>query len=926
MLTEKDFVILKGEPKTLEIETIEENGSRTIVNFKNGQRPYMYNSREVVWIKDGAWHDTHDCKIYINGIEKKDVTEIRSYKQEDKTHWRITYSSGKVTDYLHGTIYVAESCLADVAAKNVFDYLKHVAETNQLGRESDTDEKDIYSQEDKIGILRSIYNRVEFIDKDTVASAYLFPLKYKVKKSRAPRLIFPFGCNASQEKAVKAAFENQLSVIQGPPGTGKTQTILNIIANIIMQGKTVMIVSSNNSATENVQEKLEKYGFGFFVAPLGKKENKEAFIQHQPAIPQMLNEWKLDAEERKQNWTYIDYDLSNLEKAFVLQEQLALAKQEIKDVELEWDHFKKDNNYTAENCIPKEGISSERYMSLWMQYQSFVEKDEFAPKGFFSKLLEKIRWRRMNRRRKHLLGINAPFDQNNLRPIILELQALYYIVRIKELQTQIHDQEEELNNLHAKELNDQLAVFSKVIFKDALYEKYHAMEEIAFTDLKELWTMSDTVLRRFPVILSTTFSARISLSDQTIYDYVIMDEASQVSVETGALALTCAKNAVIVGDNLQLPNVITNQDRLNLNAIFQSYKIAQGYNSAEYSFLKSVCTVIPDVKQTLLREHYRCHPKIINFCNQKFYGGKLLIMTEDQGERDVLAAIHTVPGNHSRGHFNQREIDVVKQEVLPHMGSQDIGIITPYNIQVDAFRHEIPSIEAATVHKYQGREKDSIIMSVVDNQFSDFTDDPNLLNVAISRAKKQFCIVLSGNEQQMKGNISELVDYISYNDFSVTNSKISSIFDYLYSHYTEQRIALLANMKKISNEVSENLTYNKLYEIINENNEFSHLGILCHTPLRNVIRDWSLLNEDEQQYISHYTTHLDFLIISHVTKKPILAIETDGFNFHNEKTEQHQRDLKKDHILELYGLPLIRLSTVQSGEKTRIVDSLRQLI
>lgn len=50
--------------------------------------------------------------------------------------------------------------------------------------------------------------------------------------------------------------ENQISVIQGPPGTGKTQTILNIIANILMQDKTVQIVSNNNSATENVYDKL----------------------------------------------------------------------------------------------------------------------------------------------------------------------------------------------------------------------------------------------------------------------------------------------------------------------------------------------------------------------------------------------------------------------------------------------------------------------------------------------------------------------------------------------------------------------------------------------------------------------------------------------------------------------------------------------
>ena len=59
--------------------------------------------------------------------------------------------------------------------------------------------------------------------------------------------------------------ENQLSIIEGPPGTGKTQTILNIIANILMNGKTVQVVSNNNSAIQNVYEKLSssKYNLEF---------------------------------------------------------------------------------------------------------------------------------------------------------------------------------------------------------------------------------------------------------------------------------------------------------------------------------------------------------------------------------------------------------------------------------------------------------------------------------------------------------------------------------------------------------------------------------------------------------------------------------------------------------------------------------------
>ena len=406
-----------------------------------------------------------------------------------------------------------------------------------------------------------------------------------------------------------------------------------------------------------------------------------------------------------------------------------------------------------------------------------------------------------------------------------------------------------------------------------------------------------------------------------------MDEASQVSIETGTLALTCAKNAVIVGDTMQLPNVVTEEDRIKLNGIFNEFKVAQGFNCADYSFLQSVCAIIPNVEQTLLREHYRCHPTIINYCNQRFYGGNLLIMTEDHHENNVMMAIRTVPGHHEYNHYNQREIDVVKEEILPQLENlDDVGIIAPYNNQVNQFNQQVHSVEAATIHKYQGREKDTIIMSVTDDQITDFSDDSNLINVAISRAKKRFCLVVSGNEQEHKGNISDLIDYIAYNNLTVTDSKISSIFDYLFSHYTHERMQFLAGHRKISEYDSENIMFSLIEKILSDYPELNHLGVFCHTPLRNVIRDWSLLNEQERNYISHYSTHLDFLIINHVTKKPVLAIETDGYTYHNDETEQHQRDLLKNHILEVYGLPLIRLRTNESGEKEKILSALESII
>ena len=148
-------------------------------------------------------------------------------------------------------------------------------------------------------------------------------------------------------------------------------------------------------------------------------------------------------------------------------------------------------------------------------------------------------------------------------------------------------------------------------------------------------------------------------------------------------------------------------------------------------------------------------------------------MTTDEGEKDVLQVIRTVPGNHARGHFNQREIDVITQEVLPECAkSESIGIITPYRAQAEAINK---TVGASTVHKYQGRECDTIIMSMVDNYPTEFSDDANLLNVAISRAKTKLCLVTNGNEMPEDSNLSLLISYIQYNNFEVKSSKLHSV-------------------------------------------------------------------------------------------------------------------------------------------------------
>ena len=209
-------------------------------------------------------------------------------------------------------------------------------------------------------------------------------------------------------------------------------------------------------------------------------------------------------------------------------------------------------------------------------------------------------------------------------------------------------------------------------------------------------------------------------------------------------------------------------------------------------------------------------------------------------------------------------------------------------------------------------------MSVTDDVINEFADNANLLNVAVSRAKDKFCLVVSGNPQELKGNIYDLLGYIAYQQGLVIESKLRSIYDYLFSQIESNR----KSTNNVSEYDSENLTFELIEKIRTSYPQLSHIKALCHYPMRSLIGDVSGLTKREAQYAMHPSTHIDFLIINRVSKQPLLAIETDGFSFHNEKTKQFQRDRLKDHILEIYGLTLLRLSTIGHSEEQRIVETL----
>lgn len=679
-----------------------------------------------------------------------------------------------------------------------------------------------------------------------------------------------------------------------------------------MNGRTVAVVSNNNAATDNVYEKLEKYNLNYLCARLGKKENKDDFINNQtgkyPEFNAKLQE-KADIENKVVN---LNQDVKEI---FNLQNEIAKLKEELSEVKIEHKYF---NQYEGNNLSDMPKIRNLNRVTSDIIMRLKAELEELNKRGILFRLKSQF-----------IYGIgNREFYKKSKKDVLKYFNKIFYNVKEMEIQKSIKSKEKRLRFLGTDKL-DLLTSNSIKLLNEYLRNKYKEQTDRKIFTLKELFGNSEAFNNEYPIVFSTTYSIKNSLNNNYKYDYIIMDESSQVDLITGVLALSVAKNAVIVGDLKQLPNVVKTENQNIIKEISKKYKIDDNYDYLQHSFLESIKLTLKNAPKTLLKEHYRCHPKIIQFCNKKFYDNQLIIMTEDNGEEDVLKAYITNEGNHAREHLNQRQIDVIKNEVLPELSkktnTENIGIISPYRKQKAQIERTIEEeLQIDTVHKFQGREEEAIIITTVDNEISEFVDDPKMLNVAVTRAKKYLRLVVSNNENNENTNIGDLIKYIKYNNFETIESKTKSIYDLLYKQNRLQRLKYLKNKKRVSDFDSENLTYNLIDEILKENN-YDNLDIAVHVPLMNILTDMEQLNEEELKFATNTWTHIDFIIFNKMDKKLVLAIEVDGYYFHREGTKQQQRDQIKDKILDKYDIPLIRLSTIGSGEKEKLEEKIKQI-
>lgn len=883
-----------------------QSSGRIDIVYRSG-RAYPYGPERVRILHNSARVPLPSgAKVEVCGAIWTSATEVWAFTGPVGDWWRIFYCRPEGEEayrtYPASQVRIVMSAAQAPAAAEVLRYWRDI-----VSRLSDDDP------------LQRPYGELDFVHPDSALGCYLAGAPIGSRELTAAP-IFPFRCNISQREAVDLGLTRSVSVIEGPPGTGKTETILNLIANIITaEAGTVGVVSFTNEAVNNVRDRLNKLGFGHVIANLGRKTKREEFFAGQAtrnAAVTSVVDGAVPAPPPPEQMADLDRRLRRLQ---VAERDRAELRRLADAYRLELQHF--ERHLQRHEAPELEGLpllrrSSDRILD-------YLAESEMEHNGARPGLLRRIR---KYFKYGALRGLD-PDDTN----VVLRLQQAYYDKRIAELDGQLGQVEDELRRADFDRLVEEHRELSTQALSAALAARYEPLPRRTYSaQTYKLGSTFEGFTRDYPVLLSTCHSLRASIANGYLLDYLIIDEASQVNLLAAGLALSCCRNVVVVGDLQQLPHIT--DDAANGLVPPRS-----GYDYRQHNILSSLTDLYrDDLPRTLLREHYRCDPAIIGFCNKTFYEGALIPFTTSDVERPMIVW-RTVEGNHMRQHrgggrSNQREVDVIVDEVVSaHCAGvvdTDIGITTPYRRQVDKLTDALDQIHADTVHKFQGQQKEVVILTtVLDESWRGrsglrFVDDPHLINVAVSRAVKRFILVTNNDMLPTSRYIRDLIGYIRYHnpEADVVESAVTSMFDLLYRDYNHRLRPLAARLRNEMKYKSEDIIWTALHDILAED-RYAHLTVSHQILVRNLLVDLSRLTPRQEDFVQRRAS-VDFVVYNRVTNQPLLAIEVDGFAFHEDNPIQLERDAIKDEILLAHQMPLLRLATTGSGENLRIRQAL----
>ena len=257
----------------------------------------------------------------------------------------------------------------------------------------------------------------------------------------------------------------------------------------------------------------------------------------------------------------------------------------------------------------------------------------------------------------------------------------------------------------------------------------------------------------------------LSISDlREQFDYLFIDEAGQVSLASTIAMGMCARNLILLGDQMQLGQPI------------QGMHPGRSGESALDYLLDGEATIAPD-RGVFLATTYRMHPDVCRFISDAIYDSRLFsdkstlnqALVLDSNAHPVLkpTGIHYIPVEHDGCSQRSEEEAVVVRELFENLLTQkyqdgkgnvhlftlnDILVVAPYNMQVNLLKKSLPEgTRVGTVDKFQGQEAQVVIISMATSSEEymprsiEFLFSKNRMNVAISRARCLSIIVATPN-------------------------------------------------------------------------------------------------------------------------------------------------------------------------------------
>lgn len=511
-------------------------------------------------------------------------------------------------------------------------------------------------------------------------------------------LIFPYESDEYKKEATILAIQNKHTVISGPPGVGKSQFICNLITNLYKKNKTVLFVSHTNNAVDIVTDRLSA-DFQNIIVRTGNKNARDK-------LNELITIQKIAASDN------ITSGLSS--KLTNLINWLKIGNKELIEY---WD-YKKTGDDIINNIIKNTKNIKGVLFNVWFY---------IIYKYFFKKFNHQI------------VCLEDKISSDN---------GKFFKYSTEWLKNDHHSRFNEcIKGGHHQNFLNQILKNRRINLND-----FRNCQNVI-----KIWSCTLKSLKRsFPL-------------QPNIFDYVIFDEASQVDIASAIPAMYRAKNAIIIGDIKQLHPIIELHRKTEINIrenvfgnnLRSMQNKLESLDYIESSILKYAYSK-PTISEGGLYKHYRSDDDIVNIYNPIFYANKLQILTTDTDQDKHILWIDCPNGivkinNTTKSKSNPQEAKMVinlLNELInrPENHKRTIGVVTPYRAQVDLIARLINDnpqlinreIKCSSAHRFQGSEEDIMIYSnVISGEYRDtwYQRNGNILNVALSRAKKDLYIV-----------------------------------------------------------------------------------------------------------------------------------------------------------------------------------------